>query len=56
MSYRMHLALDNIKQLLSHPAKTSLKKLRKAASYFYYLPASFLAKQKLNTLEKSAAS
>jgi radical SAM superfamily enzyme YgiQ (UPF0313 family) len=55
-SYRMHLALDNIKQLLSHPAKTSLKKLRKAASYFYYLPASFLAKQKLNTLEKSAAS
>jgi len=55
-SYRMHLALDNIKQLLSHPAKASLKKLRKAASYFYYLPASFLAKQKLNTLEKSAAS
>jgi radical SAM superfamily enzyme YgiQ (UPF0313 family) len=54
-SYRMHLALDDIKQLLSHPANASLKKLRKAASYFYYLPASFLAKQKLNTLEKSAA-
>jgi radical SAM superfamily enzyme YgiQ (UPF0313 family) len=55
-SYRMHLALDNIKQLLSHPARTSLKKLRKAASYFYYLPASFLARQKLNVLEKSAAT
>lgn len=55
-SYRMHLALDNIKQLLSHPAKSSLKKFRKAASYFYYLPASILAKQKLNALERSAAS
>ena len=55
-SYRMHLALDNIRQLLSHPARVSLKKLRKAASYFYYLPASFLSKIKLDTLEKPAAS
>jgi radical SAM superfamily enzyme YgiQ (UPF0313 family) len=55
-SYRMHLALDNIKQLLSHPAKASLKKLRKAISYFYYLPASFIAKLKLNALEKPFVS
>ena len=53
-AYRMHLALDNIRQLLLHPAKASLKKIRKAASYFYYLPASFLSKMKLNTLEKPA--
>jgi len=55
-TYRMHLALENIKQLFLHPAKTSLKKIKKAASYFYYLPASFLSKMKLNTLEKPAAS
>ena len=55
-SYRMHLALDNIRQLISHPARVSLKKLRKAASYFYYLPASFLAKNRLDTLEKPAAT
>ena len=53
-SYRMHIALDNIRQLLSRPAKTSLKKIRKALSYFYYLPASIVAKIKLNTLEKPA--
>ena len=55
-SYRMHLALDNIRQLLSHPAKTTLKKLKKAASYFYYLPASALAKLKLNALARPAIS
>jgi anaerobic magnesium-protoporphyrin IX monomethyl ester cyclase len=55
-SYRMHLALDNARELISHPAKVSLKKIRKAASYFYYLPASFLAKLKLHALEKTPAS
>ena len=55
-SYRMHLALENIRQLFLQPAKTSLKKLKKATSYFYYLPASILAKMKLNALEKTAAS
>lgn len=55
-SYRMHLALENIRQLMSHPAKVSLSRLRKAASYFYYLPASFLSKIKLSTLEKPASS
>jgi radical SAM superfamily enzyme YgiQ (UPF0313 family) len=55
-SYRMHLALENIKQVFSNPAKASLKKVRKALSYFYYLPASFFSKMKLNALEKPAAS
>ena len=55
-TYRMHLALDNMKQLLLHPARPSLRKVKKAASYFYYLPASILAKQKLNALARSAAS
>ena len=55
-TYRMHLALDTIKQLLLHPARPSLKKIKKAASYFYYLPATILAKQKLDALERSTAS
>jgi len=55
-TYRMHLALENIRQLFLQPAKTSLKKIKKAVSYFYYLPASILAKMKLNALEKPAAS
>ena len=55
-SYRMHLALDSFKQLAAHPANASLKRIKKAASYFYYLPASVWAKLKLNALEKSAAS
>jgi anaerobic magnesium-protoporphyrin IX monomethyl ester cyclase len=55
-SYRMHLALDNLRQLLFRPAATSLKKMRKALSYFYYLPATIIAKLRLNSLEKPAAS
>jgi hypothetical protein len=55
-TYRMHLALENIRQLFLHPAKTSLKKLNESASYFYYFPASFVAKIKLNALEKHTAS
>ena len=55
-TYRMHLALDSIKQLFLHPARVTGRKIRKAASYFYYLPASFLARLKLGSLEKPAAS
>lgn len=55
-SYRAHLALHQIRQLLSAPAKMTYKKLRKALSAMYYLPASFAARWKLNLLEKSPAS
>lgn len=55
-SYRLHLALESIKQVFSQPTETSFKKLRKALSFFYYLPASLVAKYKLDSLEKSAAS
>ncbi|HET9744669.1 MAG TPA: radical SAM protein [Chitinophagaceae bacterium] len=55
-SYRMHLALESIKQLLSRPAAGSLKKMRKALSCFYYVPATMIAKLRLNSLEKPAAS
>jgi len=55
-TYRMHLALANMKQLFLHPATTSLRKIKKALSYFYYLPASVLSKIKLNALEKPGVS
>ena len=55
-TYRKHIAIENIRQLFFQPAKTSLKKIKKAVSYFYYLPASILAKIKLSTLEKSSTS
>ena len=51
-SYRMHLARENIRQLISQPARASVKKIRKALSYFYYYPASIFARLRLNSLEK----
>lgn len=52
-SYRLHLALENMRQLSRRPAKISLNSLKKAASFFYYLPTSYLAKLRLDALEKS---
>lgn len=52
-NYRAHIALHNLKSLLTSPAKASVYKIRKALSWLYYLPASFVAKWKLDLLEKS---
>jgi anaerobic magnesium-protoporphyrin IX monomethyl ester cyclase len=53
-SYRKHLALAHLKNLVAHPGSLNPAVLRKAASIAYYIPAAFLAKQKLRTLEKGA--
>lgn len=55
-SYRKHLALEHIRQLLLHPFRTDFVKLKKAMSAFYYLPAAFTAKLKLQLLENSKSS
>ena len=52
--YRMHLAFENIKQLISHPFKISTIRIKKAASALYYLPAAWIDKIKLKRLEKPA--
>ncbi len=52
-SYRMHLALASIKKIFTHPGSVTRQKLKKAASALYYIPASFLALQKLQQLEKT---
>lgn len=54
-SYRKHLALENVKQVLAHPFKTDYKTFRKALSWLYYLPAAFIDKQKLQQLQKPVA-
>jgi radical SAM superfamily enzyme YgiQ (UPF0313 family) len=53
-SYRKQLALVQIKKIFAHPASITWKSIKKAVAIAYYLPAAFLAKQKLNTLEKVA--
>jgi len=54
-SYRTHIALANIKQLIRTPAATSATSLKKALSLLYYAPASFWARQKLLRLERPLA-
>ena len=49
-NYRKHMALHNLKELFSKPVALSYQKLKKAASVAYYIPATFLAKRKLETL------
>ena len=51
-TYRKHIAFENWKQLLADPLKLNARKIKKALSALYYLPASFIAKQKLHQLEK----
>jgi radical SAM superfamily enzyme YgiQ (UPF0313 family) len=51
-SYRKHIAYENIQQLLKQPLHLNVQRIKKAASALYYLPAAFIAKQKLLLLEK----
>ena len=52
-SYRKHIAFENIKKMLAQPLAFRISILRKALSAFYYIPASFVEKVKLNNLEKA---
>lgn len=54
-TYRKHIAFENLRQLLTSPLKMNLKKIKKAFSAVYYLPAAFIDKQKLEQLEKAPA-
>ena len=54
-SYRKHIAIENLKNIIRKPASLSFENLKKAVSFIYYAPTAFLAKQKLNLLEKSPA-
>ena len=52
-SYRKHLSFENWKQLFTNPVNINFTTLKKAISGFYYVPAAFIEKIKLNQLEKS---
>jgi radical SAM superfamily enzyme YgiQ (UPF0313 family) len=52
-TYRRHLALNYLKQNIIHPATVKLQSLRNLLSIAYYIPLEFIAKFKLNALEKS---
>ena len=54
-TYRMHIAIENMKQILKKPVAATASTFRKAASLIYYAPATFVAKQKLSSLEKNTA-
>ncbi len=49
--YRKHLAYDHIRKIFSKSAFTTFTNLKKIASVLYYVPASFIEKQKLKALE-----
>ena len=51
-SYRKHLSFENLKQIFTDPIQTNFTTLKKAVSGFYYVPATFFEKIKLNQLEK----
>ena len=51
-SYRWHLALEQIRKMISRPAVITREGMRRAASIAWYGPSSFFAKMKLKSLEK----
>jgi len=52
-TYRRHLTLSYLKHNIIHPASLKLHSVKKLLSLAYYLPLEFIAKLKLNTLEKN---
>jgi anaerobic magnesium-protoporphyrin IX monomethyl ester cyclase len=54
-TYRKHIAIENMKQILKKPVTVTASTFKKAASLIYYAPAAFFAKQKLSVLEKTIA-
>jgi anaerobic magnesium-protoporphyrin IX monomethyl ester cyclase len=53
-SYRKHLAFEDIRQLFAHPFKSNFYRIKRAASILYYLPATFIDRLKLRSLENPA--
>jgi anaerobic magnesium-protoporphyrin IX monomethyl ester cyclase len=53
-SYRKHLAIEAIRQLIVKPASIRFSKIKKAISLLYYSPSAWVARQKLSQLETNA--
>jgi radical SAM superfamily enzyme YgiQ (UPF0313 family) len=48
--YRKKQSLDAFAKMLRQPSKVNAANLKRSLSFFYYTPAAFLEKQKLNKL------
>lgn len=51
-TFRVHKALAAIKNMFRQPASVTMPDIKKAVSLIYQLPAAFVAKRRLSTLEK----
>ena len=52
-SYRKHIAIQQLKNLLRRPLNASFFTFKKALSFLYYAPAAWIDKQKLQSLENA---
>jgi len=52
-NYHQHLAKNSLLKFMRNPMQANPKNLKKALSLFYYTPATFIEKLKLNRLEKA---
>ena len=52
-NYQKHLAKASLKKIFIEPSKITVKSIKKALSFGYYLPLAFYEKQKLNKLENA---
>jgi anaerobic magnesium-protoporphyrin IX monomethyl ester cyclase len=52
-NYHQHLAKNSLLKFFKNPLKANPRSLRKALSVFYYTPATFIERLKLNRLEKA---
>ena len=51
-NYHQHLAKNSLLKFIKNPLQTNARGLKKALSVFYYTPAAFIEKLKLNHLER----
>jgi anaerobic magnesium-protoporphyrin IX monomethyl ester cyclase len=54
-NYQKHLAIETFRQLLAKPALASFGKIKKALSFFYYSPSSWVARLKLRQMDIPAS-
>lgn len=54
-NYRKHQAYEGWRNIATRPHKITYTTLRRAASLFYYIPATIIEKRKLNTIEDAGA-
>jgi hypothetical protein len=52
-NYQKHLAKECLKKVFMQPSNITLNGIKKGLSFAYYLPVTFLEKQKLNKLEEA---